>query len=196
MGNPDYFLPVNALKLLVFLSTLFLATSCAYKWGFGDRALPGGYRELAIPMFENESKEPGLEVDFTNSLINRFERSKVALVRDKDHSPLVLRGTITSVDVARGLGASNIGKLPERAVLSTEYRLTVGADIQLVRQSDQKVIWAGTFSRSKVYMAPRIGTPVVNSANALYNDSIRRETLRNLAQEMMLEAHDRMTESF
>lgn len=187
---------MNVLKLLVLLSTLLFTTSCAYKWGFGKRALPGGYRELAIPMFENRSKEPGLEVDFTNSLIDRFQKSEVALIRDKNHSPVVLRGMITSVDVMRGLGASNIGKLPERAVLSTEYRLTVGADIQIVRQSDQKVIWSGTFSRSKVYLAPRIGTPVVNSANALYNDSIRRQTLRLLAQEMMIEAHDRMTESF
>lgn len=158
--------------------------------------MPGGYNELAIPMFENDSKEVGLEVDFTNSLIERFQRSRVALIQDKNRSPILLKGTVTSVEVARGLGASQPEKLPDRAVLSTEYRLTVGAEIQMIRQSDQKVIWSGAFSKSKVYLAPRIGTPVVNSANALYNDSKRRETLRLLAQEMMHEAHDRITESF
>ncbi len=181
-----------ALLLLLPLINL----SCAYRIGYGDRALPGGYSEVAIPIFENLSNEVGIEVDFTNSLIEQFNRSRVALVEDKDRAPIVVQGTISSVDIARGLGASTIGRLPKPAVLSTEYRLTVTTNVQILRQSDQKVLWTGTFNKSMVYLAPRIGTPVVNSANATYNDSKRRETLRLLAQEMMLEAHDRMTESF
>jgi hypothetical protein len=197
VSNPDYFLQVK-FKGLYFLFILFVAqlSACAYKMGYGDRALPGGYSEVAIPVFQNESKEVGLETDFTRALTDRFHRSQVALIKERDRAPVLVRGVVTSVDVVRGLGASQIPNLPRRAVLATEYRLTVAANVEVIRQSDQKIIWTGQFSGSKVYLAPRIGTPGVNSANALYNHSKRRETLRVLAQEMMTEAHDRMTESF
>jgi hypothetical protein len=194
--DPDYFQSVKRTLGLLIILNAFFVTSCGYNWGFGDRELPGGYREVAIPMFKNESTEVGIEADFTRSLIQRFERSQVAVVKDKDHAPLVLRGTITKVDVVRGLGASKINQLPTRAVLNTEYVVTAHSTLSLVRQSDQKVLWSGSFEKSKVYLAPRIGTEVVNSANALYNSSERRLTLTSLADEMMREAHDRMTESF
>lgn len=181
----------------IFLSLLLFAlTSCAYRWGYGSRSLPGGYREVAIPIFENDSKEVGLEVEFTRALQERFQRSRVASLKGRDRAPIIVKGVVSSVDVVRGLGASNIENLPKRAVLATEYRLTVYTDVSVIRQSDQKVIWSSRFSKSKVYLAPRIGTPVVNSANALYNHSKRRETLHALAKEMMTEAHDQMTESF
>jgi hypothetical protein len=147
-------------------------------------------------MFKNKSNEVGIEADFTRALISRVERSRVATIKDKDRAPLVLRGTIDGITITRGLGASKIEKLPSRAVLNTEYIIKVNASLALVRQSDQKVLWSGGFEKSKVYLAPRIGTPVVSSANALYNASKRRETLESLADEMMHEAHDRMTESF
>lgn len=191
---------MNRTQIISFFGLIvvnLLTASCAYKWGYGDRALPGGYHEVSIPVFENDSKEVGVEMDFTRSLVERFNRSHVALVTEKGRAPLVVRGAITSIKVERGLGASRIdGKLPSRAVLNTEYVLTVNTKMDLIRESDQKVLWSSTFSKSKVYLAPRIGTAVVNSANATYNHSKRRETLRAIADEQMQEAHDRMTESF
>jgi len=194
----DYFQSVklNPLLLALLIVGSGLISSCAYKWGFGERALPGGYKELAIPLFENQSSEVGLEVDFTRALIDRFNRSQVADVKEKDRAPVYLKGKILSIDVTRGLGASSITKLPERAVLSSAYVVSVTSELALYRESDQKLLWSSNFVRSKSYSAPRIGTPVVNSANATYNVSQRRETLRILAEESMQEAHDQMTESF
>lgn len=165
-----------------------------------DRALPGGYSQVAIPMFKNLSQEVGIEPYFTNSLITRFSRSAVAKVSDKDSSPLVLNGTIMKVQTVNGPAVKNTGTqlptLPNDAVLITEYRLIVTTHMELKRRSDDKIMWRGDFKNEKVYTPPRIGTPVVNSANATYNQSVRMETISRLAEEMMNEAHDRMTENF
>jgi hypothetical protein len=93
-------------------------------------------------------------------------------------------------------GGTSENPLPQDAVLRTEYILKVAMRIQVRRQSDEKVIWEGNFVDQKIYQAPRIGEPVVNSANATYNQSARYLALSALADEMMTEAHDRITENF
>ncbi len=161
-----------------------------------DRTLPGGYAQVAIPVFKNTTQETGIEAPFTNALIRRFARSQVARVSDKESAPLLLEGTITNVVTEEGPKVTNVTGLPEQAVITTEYVLKINATLILRRKSDEKIIWQGSFSNQKVYAAPRIGTPVINSANATYNQSARMEYIARLAEEMMTEAHDRMTENF
>ncbi len=194
----DYFDSVFSRRILLSFLILngFVLSSCAYHWGFADRSLPGGYQQVAIPMFENKSEEVGLEVDFTRALIERFHRSKVARIQDKDTAPVFLDGKIIEIKGERGLGASSLERLPDRAVLNAEYLVTVISEINLIRESDQKILWSRRFVRAKAYSAPRVGTPVVNSVNATYNDSNRREVLRALAEESMLDAHNQLTENF
>jgi hypothetical protein len=183
----------------VLFALTFLLSGCAYRFGLSDRALPGGYTAVAIPMFKNKSQEVGIEPLFTNALIRRFERSQVAHVSDKESSPVVLEGTIVRVEtvqgpsVQRGPGMEN---LPGEAVLITEYRLIVRTSVTLKRKSDDKIIWQGDFSNERVYSPPRIGPAIVNSANATYNQSARIQTISLLAEEMMVEAHDRITENY
>jgi hypothetical protein len=185
------------------ISALILSTSivsgCAYTFGLSERALPGGYTEVAIPVFKNDTPDVGIEMYFTNALIERFARSQVARVTSKDTSPLLLEGTIEKIDVIPGSAFTHtdgLSTLPDGAVLTTDYRLVVATKITLKRKSDDKVVWEGTFQGEKSYQAPRIGTAVVNSANATYDHSVRMETISAIADEMMAEAHDRITENF
>lgn len=188
-------------KALVF-ATFFISNlfnfACAYRFGFSERSLPGGYTQVAIPVFKNMSQEVGVEIPFTNALINRFGRSQVARVSDKDSSPLTLEGTIRDIRIQSSALQTNtqLTGLPNDAVLATEYRIVVVTDLILRRKSDEKIVWQGNFSTEKVYPAPRIGTPVINSANATYNQSVRMQTISLVAEEMMSEAHDRITENF
>lgn len=183
------------------LSVLIFSTSaCAYRFGLAERALPGGYTQIAVPVFKNLSQDVGIEMYFTNSLIRRFARSQVARVTDKESSPLVLEGTVKKIVTEPGPAVTTDDRqaryLPEQAVLTTNYRLIVTTELTLRRKSDDKVVWTGSFMNERVYEAPRIGTPIVNSANATYNQNVRQQTIASLAEEMMAEAHDRMTENF
>jgi hypothetical protein len=181
------------------LTVLFLLLpACAYHFGLSERALPGGYAQVAVPMFKNGTAEVGIEPLFTDALIRRFNRSRVARVTDKDSAPVVLEGKILSVATNSEsiIDNTQLKTLPQDTVLTTQYRLTVAAEIILRRKSDDRIIWQGQFSGEKVYSPPRLGTALVNSANATYNQSARMETFRLIAEEMMLEAHDRITENF
>lgn len=200
---PDFLSAISKMTLgLVFCALL---SSCAYRWGFADRKLPGAYDQVAVPIFENKSEEVGIEVDYTNAFVNRMERSKAARIVNKNLAPAIVEGSIQTVLVTLGPGVTGSGKLsenkeiprlPENAVLTTQFNVVVIVKIQLRRASDQSVLWASTFRGEKSYQGPRIGTAIVNSANALYNQSARRDTIQRLAEEMMTEAHNRMTENF
>ena len=185
---------------ILIVTMMFMFSGCAYRFGLSERALPGGYTQVAIPMFKNQSSEVGVESYFTNSLIRRFSRSQVARVTEKDASPVVLTGTIESVSTVNGPVVDNtksqLSTLPDQSVLITEYRLIVRTRLVLKRKSDDKIMWQGSFVNQRVYAPPRIGGELVNTANATYNQSARMETISLLAEEMMAEAHDRMTENF
>lgn len=200
---PDFVSAISKISR-VLLFCVFLS-SCAYRWGFTDRKLPGSYDQVAVPIFENKSEEVGVEVDYTNAFVNRMERSKAAKIVDKNLAPAIVEGSIQTVFVGLGPGVTGSGKisdnkeipkLPENAVLTTQFNVVVVVKIQLRRVSDQSILWSSTFSGEKSYQGPRIGTAIVNSANALYNQSARRDTIQRLAEEMMTEAHNRMTENF
>lgn len=153
---------------------------------------------MAIPIFVNRTAEVGVEVAFTNAMIREFEQSQIAEVVSSDIAPLRLEGEIESIKyVSRAAGQKKeIPALPTNTVLTTSYQLVVNTKLRLRRASDQAVLWEGIVTNEKVYSAPQIGTPVVNSANVLYNQSARQQNLSALASDMMEEAHDRMTENF
>lgn len=151
-------------------------------------------------MFKNETQQVGIEPLFTNALIRRFARSQVATVLDKDTSPVVLEGTIKQINTEPGPALTNatgqLESLPDGAVLVTNYRLIITTSLRLKRKSDDKIVWEGSFQNEKVYSAPRIGTATVNSADATYNHSAKMQKISEMADEMMIEAHDRITENF
>lgn len=186
--------------LLILLS--FNLFSCAYQLGYRTRRIPGGYRAVSIPVFFNTTQEVGLEAYFTNALIREFERSRVAKITDKSFSPVYIEGRINNVSlIANGQTAANsksaeLRYLPKNTVLNTGYRVTVDIHLKLIRNSDKNVIWQQNFVNERVFPAARISVPGINSVNPLYNQSAKHQNIYILAEEMMREAHDRLTERF
>lgn len=186
---------------LCFFFFQFGLLGCAYRFGLSERSLPGGYKEVSIPVFKNLTQQVGVEMFYTNALVRSFSRSQVARLTDKADAPLVLEGTITRIDTSSGGAITHVAdqgapNLPENAVLTADYRLNVTVGLVLRRKSDDKIVWQGSFMGEKVYNAPRILTAGVNSADATYNQSVRMQKFSELATEMMAEAHNRMTENF
>jgi hypothetical protein len=191
-----------AIKLTNFLWVVLFSLGfggCAYRFGYGDNRLSGGYQQVAVPVFRNISQEPGVEIFFTNALIRQFSRSKVTQIVSDGLAPVTLEGTVSKVQyVGETLVEADAtkNKLPRQTVLYNQYRVYVTTDLRLIRNSDQKVIWEGQVTGDRVYLAPKVEAPGINTVNPLYNQSARRTTLSRLADDMMLEAHDRATESF
>jgi hypothetical protein len=185
-------------KLFPFYFSWFMVffTGCAYRQGTPDRTMPGGYRWVRVPIFKNYTQEPGIEVFFTNAMIDEIQRSRVAhVVEDSD---VFVQGNIEEVNYRMGgkRTSSDFPLLPEGAVQATEYRILILARISVIRGSDQKVLWTGQFNGERTYTAPQIASAVVNTANPLYNLSARRLNIKEVANDIASEAFDRMTENF
>lgn len=179
---------------------LTLGTGCAYKMGTGQRSIPGSYKQVSVPVFLNKTQETGIEVGFTKAIINEFQRSRIARVVDKPLSEVSVIGSIDSVTYQPGAkrvaGDSASPYLPNGTVIASEYRILLNVTVKLVRQADGMELWSGSFSGERTYVAPQVTLAGVNSVNPLYNLSVRRQNIELMAHDLMVEAHDRITENF
>ncbi len=178
----------------------FSLTGCAYKLSTNIEKLPGDVKSIQIPLFENKSTEPGVEIFFTNSLKNEALKSRaVKLVNEESQAEAVLQGKITSIDVVNSesiIESKNSQYLPKENILTTAYTVTVDVLITLKKKGSSEVLWSGTFRQGQNYSSPQVTLPVINTANNLYNHSAKRQTLDALSKEMMQAAFDRMLENF
>jgi hypothetical protein len=189
------------LKGFLLLSVSFsLLSGCAYRLGTASRSIPGGYKQISVPVFKNRTQETGIEVAFTNSMIMEFQRSHIARVVDNALSEVAVVGSIDTVQYLPGAkrtsGDSSAPYLPNGTVIASEYRILMSVTVRLVRQADGTELWSGSFTGERTYQAPQVTLAGVNSVNPLYNLSARRQNIDVMATDIMAEAHDRITENF
>ena len=194
---------INKVFLYFVVLSVFWITGlsgCAYQFGKASRSIPGGYKTISLPVFKNRSYETGMEVVFTNALIQEFTRSQVARVVNDDVSDVRIEGEILSIDYYptqyQTAGDTSAPYLPKGSVLASQYLIDVKVMIRVLRRSDQAKLWESTFASQKSYAAPVVTLPGVNSVNPLYNLSAKRQNLQVVAADIMAEAHSRITENF
>ena len=183
------------------LSAVFMG--CAYKLSTNLNNMPGQVKRVQIPLFQNKSIEPQVEVFFTNSLKDEALKSRLVKIENElQEADAVLKGTITNIDVLANDSVVEADKnteaiyMPRGTILAKEYKVTVDVQLQLRKVSNNEILWSGTFRQFKNYSAPQITLPSLNTSNSLYNQSAKRQTLESLAKEMMQGAFDRMLENF
>ncbi len=187
--------------LIITASVIQIVFSgCAYKLSAAVDALPGNVRIIQIPLFVNDSGEVGAETIFTNSLKTEALKSKyVTLKNEEGDAQAILKGRITGINIVAVesvIEAKNTKYLPTETVIATQYTVSATVNLQLIRKGSSAVLWSGEFQQATNYSAPQITLPVINTANALYNHSAKRQTLDALSKEMMQAAFDRMVENF
>jgi hypothetical protein len=184
----------------VTASVILFFSSCAYKLSDKVDSLPGNVKSIQIPLFKNDSKEVGAETYFTNALKSEALRAKfMQLKNDESAAEGVLQGRIINVDVVANesvIEAKNTQYLPTETVIATQYNVTVGIELILKRKASSEILWRGTFAQTRNYSAPQITLPSINTANSLYNQSAKRQTIELLSKDMMQAAFDRMVENF
>lgn len=182
------------------LAAVLTSEGCAYHLGSAGRSIPGGSKKISVPVFKNSTQEVGIEVSFTNALIQEFQRSRVARIVDNSLSEVSVVGMIERVQYLPGAkrlsGDSATPLMPLGTALASEYRILLTVTVKVIRQSDGAQLWKGSFNGERTYQAPQVTLAGVNSLNPLYNLSARRQNIDLMANDLMLEVHDRITENF
>lgn len=178
-----------ALSIYVFV---FLC-GCAYNFG-NERVIPSGAKSVTVPVFKNLTHETGIEAVFTDSMIREIERTGSARVVPSSKSEVTLLGEIQNIQyVSAGTQTQN---LPQGTSLNLAYRVLVNLKLTLKKNDGGDVLWTSSFVGERAYNAPRVYNQKLNSANALYNQSSRTDTLTQIAKDLSLEAFNQMTENF
>lgn len=181
------------MKAYLIFMFLFCA-SCAYRQGSPERSLPGGSQEVRVPMFKNLTQEVGVETFFTNALIDEVNRSRVAKLNPS--SDVELLGTIESIQYIPS-GTEPVGKIGnDQLVINREYRIVIVMELVLKKRYEEQALWANKFTGERSYSSSFITSPIVSGANPIYNLSARRRNISQLAQDMVAEATDKLTENF
>ena len=188
----------------LFLCGLFLCGSCAYRVGFVQNPLPGGYTQTSIPLFKNKTQHVGAEAFFTKALLNEFHRSHIQ-VQPSSLAPTTLLGSIEQIEwkpssIATGAPNSSHPRtapfLPPGTLLTIQYHTRARVKVQLRRNSDGAILWEQTFAGEEVYPAPQVGIEIINTSNALYNYSAKNIALQKIAKNLMSEARKQILEDF
>ena len=150
----------------LILGFAFLAGACGYRLVGKQVALPGGGKELYVPLLKNKTLEAGLEDDVTQEL--RKQLLADGRVQLNPDAPVELRGVITEVTRTpmsfSALGVVNV----ERERISAEFRL--------VRKTGSEILWqSGELTADREY-------PM--SSDPLDTDRARERALREAAEDL------------
>lgn len=190
-------LRANSLALL-----LVALSACSY--GFTSLKNPyekKGVKTVSVAMFKNKTLEGGAEVYFTDYLrLYLVSRSgKLELVRSGGDA--YLEGEVTTIiltpaSIQMGTDATEAaGGLPKDRLLAASYTVTASVKIQMIRAKDKSVLWSNSFSQSKT-MESGTYTDERKTSNIFIKESNKRETIRELADQMMIFAVDSLLEEF
>ena len=155
---------------------------------------------IVVSVFVNNTTEAFVENTYTDSMRSEILRSGYAQVANSESdADAVLIGTVQKVSLVADesvIESKNTDYLPNKNVLSKSVKVTVSVNLVLKKKGSSEVLWTGNFEQSRSYTPPQLTLPTINSANSLYNLSVRGQTLATLSKAMMQLAFDRMVDNF
>jgi hypothetical protein len=160
---------------------LGIISGCA---GYGFRGsvnnLPPDIKTVSIPVFLNESIEPGVEVIFANALIYEFNRSQALRVVSESEAQAQIIGKIRSIAIDPVIYA-NLSQALER-------RVTIFLEVTCQRSDNEKILWQNQgLSRYEVYR-------VTTDPNQTQRN--KEEAIKKLAQDLSERIHNSILENF
>ncbi len=169
-----------SLRLFVGGLSLFLVFGCGYGFRGSTNNLPSDIKGVYIPVFTNETTEPGVEVVFANALIYEFTRSRTLPVVSESSAQAFITGKIKRIAIDPVIYA-NLSQALERKV-------TITLEVSCRRSDNQKILWQNqNLSRYQVYQV---------TTDLGQTDRNKAEAIRKLAQDLSEQIHNGILENF
>ncbi len=136
--------PVKGHFLFSLIFLLLAGIGCGYRFAGEGWGLPSEIRSIAVPTFNNETYEAGIETIVTNALLRELIKDRRLKVVGQDEADAIMEGTVTSFTT------SSVAYDPTGVVL--EYRTWVTLDVMVRRNRKGEILWRQRgLSESAVY---------------------------------------------
>ena len=156
----------------------FVFIACGYKFA-GTGTFPGGVRSIYITIFENRTRETGIEKIFTDDLIDEFIRkSEDILAGHRENAEAILSGVVS------GMGIETV--FHTGTDTSDEREVTIGVSIKL-KNLHKKILWANVITESQTYP---VGLTKTETEQNL------RDAIILLSERLAEKAFNRLTSDF
>ena len=167
-------------KQIAGLLALFFFSGCGYGLRGTVNNLPPDIKAASIPVFVNESIEPGVEVVFANALVYEFNRSGILKVVSESMAQAQVKGKIKSIAVDPVVLANQTQALQRRVIVTLE--------VSFRRSDDQKILWQNpSLSRDEVYA-------VTTDLNQTQRN--KEAAMAKIAQDLSERIHNAILENF
>lgn len=163
----------------MWLAVFLAAPGCGYHFVRYEGGMDGVH-SVAIRTLRNESYEPGVEFVVSDALRREFlRRGAATLTEDAGAADLVVSGAVDQVSIE--------GRSFDSVVLATEFQLTLGLELEVVRSDGRALpIDARALRETERYFA---------SADVEATRKNRSEAIRRLAALLAGRVHDAVDEA-
>jgi len=122
---------------LSLAALLIVAGACGVRYGFAGGGLPPHIRSMAVLPFENETASPELQRELFELLRRELRRRLGVREGAEATADAIVRGAIKTYDIDIPVGFSAD---PQQAV-SARRKLQITIDIEIVDQSNNRILW-------------------------------------------------------
>ena len=176
IAKPTLCYPLNFIikrGLLLFLFLLMIILSCRCPYGFKVNSLPTHLKTVAIPTFQNDTFEYGIEEDFMQILIDEVNNDgNLKIKNNLEEVDSVLEGKITNYKKTKS-------SYDENGVVK-EYKVSVGISWKFTDKVENKVYAQSNRSTGwETYLVPDEG-----DSEDLENET-KEKAMKKLAEDII-----------
>lgn len=122
---------ISGIGLSCIIALLVTSGCQGYKLGGTP---PPGITSITIPVFINDTREPGLESTLTSAAIQEFQKDGSLRVVSRDQASCIMEVTVRKYDL------EPLRYRKDQAVTAQEFRLNITADVIVRRLPGKEII--------------------------------------------------------
>ena len=121
-------------QIILLFIALTAAASCGH-YGTSTRTA-GDVAKIAVPYLENETAEPNIEFEITESIIAALRKDNTLKIVAVEEADAVLEGSIINYQNIPSTFSSAEGE-----IRADQYRLIIGLNVSLLNRKENNYIW-------------------------------------------------------
>lgn len=123
----------KGVRVIISLVLVLLVSSCGYHLSGTGGIVPEGVRTISVPVFFNATKEPYVDVEVTQAVVEEFMTDGRLKVVSLEEAELALRGKVVKYEV------TPLSYNPQAYV--QQYRVHIVVDASLEDLRSKRVLW-------------------------------------------------------